>query len=65
MWNKSKNPSKEMIDFLLQDLWNTFFLKCVDANHTFIAKNFKEKMNGLMKKKEERQLTHSQVPCWT
>jgi hypothetical protein len=55
MWNKSKNSSKERIDFLLQDLWNNIFFKCVDANHTFIAKKFKEKMNGLMKERKERQ----------
>ncbi len=54
-----------MIDFLLQDSWNNILKKCVDANHTLIAKKFKEKMNGLMKEREERQMTRSQVPCWT
>ncbi len=38
MWNKSKNPSKERIDFLLQDKWNNIFFKCVDANHTYCKK---------------------------
>jgi hypothetical protein len=27
----------------------------VDANHTLIAKKIKEKMNGLLQEKEERQ----------
>jgi hypothetical protein len=56
-WNKSKNSSEENIDFLLQNQWNNFSLKNVDVNHSFIAQMFEEKMNNLLKKTKERQLS--------
>ncbi len=54
MWNKSNNSSEEIIDFLLQDLWNNIFLKNVDVDHKFIANFFKEVKN-LLKDREKRQ----------
>jgi hypothetical protein len=39
MWNKSKNPTEERIDFLLQDLWNKVFFKtCGCKSHTYCKK---------------------------
>ncbi len=54
-WNKSKNSSKERIDFLLQNQWNNFILKHVDANHYFIAQMFEKEVNNQLKNTKERQ----------
>ncbi len=54
MWNKSKNPSEERIDFLLQNLWNNIFLKtCGCKSHTYCKRV--RKMNGLLKERKKRQ----------
>jgi hypothetical protein len=58
--NKFENSSKERIDFLLQDRWNNFFLKHVDAYHTIVVKMFEE-VNFLLEGKKERQLAKKRV----
>jgi hypothetical protein len=39
-----------MIDFLLKNQWNKFFLKNVVVDHSFIAQMFEEEVNNLLRR---------------
>ncbi len=49
-WIKSTNSSEDMIDFLLKNQWNKFFLKNVVVDHSFIAQMFEEEVNNLLRR---------------
>jgi hypothetical protein len=54
---KFKNSSKERLIFYYKTNGITTFKKHVDAYHTIIATMFKEKVNSLLKEREEKQST--------
>jgi hypothetical protein len=59
--NKFKNSRRKGLIFYCKTNGITSLKKHVDAKHTVITKMFKEEINFLLKRREERQLTKKKV----